>query len=145
MLVQENKVCRICGKNLTEENASYYFRRRHNKISWNYECNKCSVIKIRRKHRLKREQMKAELFKKLGNKCKRCGFSDTRALQIDHINGGGTKEHKAMTWYTFRNYLLNLPESELFKNYQILCANCNWIKRHEEKEIGSRPTIYQEE
>src|SRR3990167_3657310 len=31
----------------------------------------------------------------LGNKCSRCGFSDKRALQIDHKNGGGALERKS--------------------------------------------------
>jgi len=30
----------------------------------------------------------------LGGKCIKCGFSDSRALQVDHINGGGKKEFK---------------------------------------------------
>ena len=35
-----------------------------------------------------------ELFNLLGNTCKKCGFEDRRALQLDHINGGGSKERK---------------------------------------------------
>jgi len=71
----------------------------------------------------------------LGGKCKRCNFSDIRALQIDHVNGNGSKEvksfyggNKTMQRYIFMG---RLPK----KNYQILCANCNWIKRHENKEF----------
>lgn len=30
----------------------------------------------------------------LGGSCVKCSFLDSRALQIDHINGGGTQERK---------------------------------------------------
>jgi len=67
---------------------------------------------------------------RLGGKCVRCGFADARALQIDHVNGGGRAE------------LLLLGAHRLYKSvalgertsYQLLCANCNWIKRHERNE-----------
>ena len=72
----------------------------------------------------------------LGNKCKRCGFSDKRALQIDHINGGGLKETKSFT----KMYTKYIVEELLCgsKKYQLLCANCNWIKRAENKETTTR-------
>ena len=31
-------------------------------------------------------------------KCMICGFTDPRALQIDHVNGGGAKERKERTY-----------------------------------------------
>src|SRR5690242_6769553 len=38
---------------------------------------------------------RAALFELLGGaKCARCGFSDTRALQFDHINAGGRKDRE---------------------------------------------------
>ncbi len=69
----------------------------------------------------------------LGGKCK-CGFSDVRALQIDHINGGGSKERKNRTFKgNFHNHVLRSFLAGENK-YQLLCANCNWIKRFENKE-----------
>jgi hypothetical protein len=64
----------------------------------------------------------------LGGKCK-CGFTDERALQIDHRNGGGMHEIRSMGW---RAYYAKVSADPT--NYQILCANCNWIKRHEKNE-----------
>jgi hypothetical protein len=59
------------------------------------------------------------------------GCSDIRALQIDHINGGGYKEfYLAGGSGNFYRELLNLPIDQLKSRYQMLCANCNWIKRH---------------
>ena len=68
----------------------------------------------------------------LGGKCSKCGFSDIRALQIDHVNGGGQKEIKKIGSY--KMYQNIIENEDVRKNYQILCANCNWIKRYENKE-----------
>jgi len=97
------------------------------------------------KHRLNREHylimskkqrdynitVKERLFQILGGaKCIRCGFSDKRALQFDHINGGGTQDKLKHAGHLdrMRRYYLKHPE-EARKNLQVLCANCNWIKR----------------
>jgi hypothetical protein len=71
-----------------------------------------------------------EVIKALDGECKHCKVKDTRVLQIDHINGGGCKERKLFTnSYSFHNHVLTC-----LKNYQLLCANCNWIKRVKNKE-----------
>jgi hypothetical protein len=62
----------------------------------------------------------------LGGICVRCGFSDVRALQIDHVSGGGRKELAAIGRCGI--YRRVIKESA---DYQLLCANCNWIKRSE--------------
>lgn len=54
----------------------------------------------------------------LGGKCLHCGYSDHRALQIDHVNGNGRLDRSSET------KIKSNPDS-----YQLLCANCNWIKR----------------
>ena len=75
------------------------------------------------------------LMELLGNKCVKCGFSDIRALQIDHKIGSCIKDR-----IKFKNdnlahiYYLKNPIFAL-NNLQILCANCNWIKRSENNEI----------
>lgn len=74
-----------------------------------------------------------EVVNLLGGRCIKCGFSDIRALQIDHVNGGGVKERKAIT----KMYYVVVQKSILAKEnkYQLLCANCNWIKRFENNEV----------
>jgi hypothetical protein len=84
------------------------------------------MAETQRRHR-KRTREKA--LNKLGNKCSRCGFSDERALQVDHINGGGTKEARRISSLGIFKRVLKHPE-----DYQLLCANCNWIKRVENNE-----------
>jgi len=77
--------------------------------------------------------IKKATFDILGNKCVKCGFLDERALQIDHINGGGRKERMNMVGTTFYKFVLESVLKEE-NRYQLLCANCNWIKRHENNE-----------
>mgnify|MGYP001561252533 CR=1 FL=1 len=81
------------------------------------------------------QKLLSEIHAKLGGKCKHCGFSDIRALQIDHKNGRGGKERRNHTNLVgYRRFVL-----ENIEKYQLLCANCNWIKRVEEKEYrGSK-------
>ena len=70
----------------------------------------------------------------LGTKCCKCGFQDARALHIDHIHGGGCLEQKRFG--TGAAYLKNVCQSVMDNEnkYQLLCANCNWIKKIENKE-----------
>lgn len=74
-----------------------------------------------------------EAFRILGDVCSRCGFTDVRALQIDHKDGGGTSDRKihGTVWVAY-----DVPKHP--ELYQLLCANCNWIKRVENGEMGSR-------
>lgn len=79
-----------------------------------------------------------KIFDILGRRCILCGFSDIRALQLDHINGGGNKERKKFgNTHNMAVFYLKNPNM-LKKNLQILCANCNWIKRHTNKEFKPR-------
>lgn len=71
----------------------------------------------------------------LGGKCHRCGFSDWRALQFDHTNGGGNRDTKNMSG--MKNKVIHDRISSGEHPYQLLCANCNWIKRYEEDETTS--------
>lgn len=65
----------------------------------------------------------------LGGCCTRCGINDSRVLQIDHINGGGTKEQKKIGTQGIVKQVFKFPNL-----YQLLCSNCNWIKKFEQKE-----------
>lgn len=86
---------------------------------------------------------KTKLYELMGGVCCRCGFSDHRALQIDHINGGGCTELKSLDR---KKYIKIVSDSFLSgeKKYQLLCANCNWIKRFENGECLNRkkPTSF---
>lgn len=75
-------------------------------------------------------QHRDAVFEKLGRKCVRCGIDDQRVLCIDHVHGGGTKESRALGLIKLMKKVLDDEGG----NYQILCHNCNWIKRYENRE-----------
>lgn len=74
-----------------------------------------------------------------GKICVKCGYDvDVRALQLDHINSGGCKEYKKQYGrHMYGQYLFYLRNPELAKKtLQVLCANCNFIKRYENGELN---------
>ncbi len=80
-------------------------------------------------------RQRGRLFNLLGgHKCAKCGFDDFRVLQLDHINGKGGIEIKIYggTNPMISYYLKHKEEAK--EKLQVLCANCNWIKRYEESE-----------
>lgn len=77
-----------------------------------------------------KDRIKEKVLDLLGRQSAWCGFDDERVLQLDHVNGGGNKERKELRCqYSVYRRVLDYPSE-----YQILCANCNWIKRDENKE-----------
>jgi len=102
-----------------------------------HEYNKKPELKEKKRiaERIRRVKNRISLIKLLGDKCAQCGFADYRALQIDHIKGGGTK-HRLLfpNNEQFVKYYLRHPE-EATTIFQILCANCNFIKRYSNNEV----------
>lgn len=62
------------------------------------------------------------------------GCTDYRALQIDHVRGGGRKEIDKWGQGAFLFSALHNTTGK----YQLLCANCNWIKRFERGETAKK-------
>lgn len=97
-------------------------------------------------YRLKRLQRASELrvewrkkiFELLGgSKCIKCGVKDYRALQIDHKNGGGRKQFKENPHFIKpKPYYEHINKH--ISEYQVLCSNCNWIKRFEAREVPNK-------
>ena len=85
-------------------------------------------VKLRIAHRALRLQVIAHL----GGCCVRCGFADWRALQVDHVLGGGLRARREGNVYWIYSDVLKDKTGK----YQLLCANCNWIKRYENDEHG---------
>jgi hypothetical protein len=92
------------------------------------------VLSEKEKRLIRRNRARAlrrDVLEKLGGECSVCGISDYRVLQIDHINGGGSQDRKNIGHnHTFLKIVLDDDGSK----YQLLCANCNWIKRFENNE-----------
>lgn len=86
----------------------------------------------------KRNFNRFKIIEFLGNRCCVCGFSNQLALQIDHINGGGTQEYKKFGGHIkmIKYYLDHLNEAK--QKLQVLCSNCNLIKKYNNKEFGKK-------
>lgn len=65
-------------------------------------------------------------------KCARCGFNDIRALQIDHIGGGGERHRRSIT----QDFYMWLIKNDFPSGFQVLCANCQIIKSRENNECA---------
>ena len=107
--------CRLCERS----GRNRYYKNHPERSSVN-------ALNDRRLRRAKRIEML--LF--LCGKCNVCGFDDFRALQIDHINGGGSKESKEFPYIGTRYDLIRKSPEK----YQLLCANHNAIKVWENEE-----------
>lgn len=73
----------------------------------------------------------------LGGRCSKCGISDIRVLQVDHINSDGAIERRKYKQSSLKSKILRDLKIDLIEaktRYQLLCANCNWIKVWEKKE-----------
>ena len=91
------------------------------KAWWNnwYQTKGC--LAQREKNRLAREAI-LDFFER---KCNSCGFTNPLALQVDHVKGDGCKEKtKTRSGAVLWKKIQANPDK-----YQLLCANCNWIKR----------------
>jgi len=69
-------------------------------------------------------EVKMRIYTRLGNKCASCGCKDRRILQFDHLKDNGYLQRKQLGPRSMLLYILKHPEE-----FQLLCANCNWIKR----------------
>ena len=66
--------------------------------------------------------------------CK-CGFKDIRALSIDHINGNGNIHRKTAVSSCGNIIYRWLKQNNYPSGFQVLCMNCQFIKKTEDREI----------
>jgi Zn ribbon nucleic-acid-binding protein len=150
-----NNNCTICGVNKTSINTykrTNYSLRSICKLCYSIICkkryinNKLSILCRTKKHSRVVKQKVLKHYGKGVVACVKCGYNDTRALSIDHINGNGIEHLKSIGMfsntrsgggYQFYLWLIrnNFPEG-----YQTLCMNCQWVKRETNNELGVRPS-----
>ena len=135
---------RFCNSCQTLKSLEDFYKSKNEVAGRAYHCKECAKKAALATYRanpqksvlnnkVRRDSLRQEILKKFGNKCCRCGFDDSRALQIDHIYGGGAKELREFnSTYRYYKYLLSLTLPN--ESYQLLCANCNWIKKFERNE-----------
>lgn len=115
-------------------------RERYNKmrlaISYRWrEKNRWKWLEIKRNWGTKRRFDVLCFYGGVPPKCKKCGEERIWCLVIDHINNDGYQHRKSMgnkgghdiyNWIVKNNYPTN--------KFQVLCHNCNWLKRREHRE-----------
>lgn len=69
-------------------------------------------------------QCRMTVFMHYGMKCFCCGEENIYFLQIDHMNGGGTKHRQILGLHGYRFYEW-LIKNGFPSGYRTLCANCN--------------------
>lgn len=95
-------------------------------------CNQIYEYKLGRRSVLgRRARLHSAVTSLLGGKCIRCRNSDSRVLQINHIDGGGRTDHAnyASSMAFLRAILGNRRGAG---DLSVLCANCNQIYEYEQ-------------
>ena len=129
-----------------ERSREYYQENREKvleRVKLHYQRNKERIVKWHRNYADAGYRAQWYLKKKLdilshysngAIKCGHCGFEDIRALSIDHIDGGGAP-HRKMTGNDIYGWLKRNGYPE---GYQVLCMNCQLIKRQVNRECYIR-------
>lgn len=101
------------------------------RLKSNHGCIRCQNHDKRRK---RKAAWKKAVFSHYGNECKRCGFSDARALTIDHEDQKGYK-HKTASGRRITGWPLYkwLVRHGFPKGFRTLCCNCQSIVYRESK------------
>lgn len=88
-----------------------------------------------------KQQLKAEVLTHYGNgkcACVMCGYSDLRALSIDHANNNGYAHRKAFARHHGDGLYSYLKKENYPLGYQTLCMNCQFIKKWEISKLGAK-------
>ncbi len=103
------------------------YRRKHPNIS-QYKHRMLNM-----KNRERKQQLREDVLRHYSPelKCSRCGFTDIRALSMDHIYGSGNI-HRAMVGTDIYRWL---KKNKYPVGFQVLCLNCQRIKCHENNEF----------
>lgn len=123
------KRCGACKETLPITEFRIDPKTRVGLTSWCVKCSNKATAASQLKLRL-------ETVAHLGGNCRKCGYSaDHRALAIDHVNGGGVAARRSGVRGA---RLLRAAIADTEDEYQLLCFNCNTIKRVAEDEHGDR-------
>lgn len=135
--------CRMCNCCLTKENQYQNIRccksckKEYEKINSKLRREKSPIL-MQESVKKSKAKIKLQVFNAYSDdhiECKKCGYTDIRALSIDHIDGSGHahKDHlgKRLKGESIYRWLKahNFPQG-----FQVLCMNCQFIKRHENNE-----------
>ena len=77
--------------------------------------------------------------------CARCGFSDIAALSLDHISGNGAEHRRTVSKTGGTQFYSWVKRNGYPENFQVLCMNCQYIKREESGECRARREVSDED
>lgn len=148
--------CSICGNNDIrvldlhhEENIGskhrkeigdilYWIKKNNFPEGYLVLCANCNWDKEfeRRRHSVSpsaksRHKLKLEVLSHYSHgppKCHNCGDENLQHLTMDHVSSGGTKHTKEIGG-TGANFYRHLRKNDYQKDYQVLCWNCQRIKK----------------
>lgn len=80
------------------------------------------------------QKLRKQVLDILGGKCKACGADDWRILQINHLNGGGSKE---LNQSPYRMYRAIVNSERNTDDLDCRCANCNILYEYETGRRGN--------
>ena len=154
MPLERLKLCRMCGPERGPIPISEFHPNRSTTDGFQNECKKCRNARRRKARENKtgfyadeRERYhdshlvacresyykaKEKVFDHYGRKCKGCGFDDPRALSIDHKDSDGADHRRKLGGVNFYRWLVRQGFPD---NFQVLCMNCQFIKRHDNHEL----------
>jgi hypothetical protein len=125
--VGNTAICISCKKDVSSIPGRYCRKRKQHLACHLAKRQRLKEIETAQRHRWGQKQRVVDM---LGGACVRCGMTDIRVLQFNHINGGGTREREVLTYFAFLraaiagNYDLN--------KIDLRCANCNVIFEYEQ-------------
>jgi hypothetical protein len=144
-LAQQREIKKTWYESLSEEDKSAYLKRHNAQLRQRYSSSFATRLRIKESNFQQYREKREEVIVHLGGRCSNpdCtsfnldgsrGCTDTRCLQIDHVKGNGAQARKHSSEHGtvfYRKVLTTVPGEE----YQLLCANCNWIKRAVNREL----------
>jgi hypothetical protein len=100
--------------------------------------------KLNQRSRNRRYRVKMQVIGILGGQCASpdcrflnfdmtLGCKDPRVLEVDHINGGGRKEVEKIGYHVMMRSIIEKGHQG---KYQLLCRDCNHLKRIKNGEHG---------
>lgn len=121
-IVGKLKICSSCHKEL-DESLFHAWRYLDDGMQSSYfECASCRA--------LLRKGIRNKCFSFLGGLCIKCGESDFDKLSIDHIFDDGQIRRNTFGERTGVGLYNNILNGSLVKtDFQILCHNCNYLKK----------------
>ena len=122
--LSESHRCITCGETKAKNDFFPTYWKRYQ-----YICRKCAKQKTRKWLR----SLRIGVLKGYGGKCACCGFDDLDKkvrfknrsisfLQLDHVMGGGSKDHKgSRKWALY----MRIKKNNFPPGYRVLCIACN--------------------